>query len=191
MKFKKAIIAPLIVASIVIANFGSAFAEKGNESPNEISEVKILEVTSESKDTPEILSSNSPQTVQNNLPDEASPLLSTDDDSQKDSKIISKSEGPTKNSSPNLPQLVQSGVLEETVPTSPNEKKSISRSIYGLINVVKNVVNHPFSTIFEAGGISLFPLLLTDLSFSTSFKIGFIVKVAALYLDGYINAPVE
>lgn len=192
MKFKKTIVAPLIAASVIMANFGGAFAEKRNESANEISEVKILEITSESKDTPEISSSNSPQTVQNDLSDEASPLLSTDADSQKDLEIIPKSEDTNDDSSTNLPQTVQNGTPEvTTIPSSPNKKESISRNVYGLINVVKNVVNHPFSTIFEALGISLFPQLLTDLSFGISFKIGFIVKLAELYINGYINAPAD
>lgn len=68
MKFKKTIIAPLIVASIVVANFGSAFATISGASPNEISEFKILEVTSEPTDT----------------------------DSQKDLEIIFKSKIPLK-----------------------------------------------------------------------------------------------
>lgn len=187
MKFKKAIIAPLIVASIVIANFGSAFAEKRNESPNEISEVKILEVTSESKDTPQILSFNSPQTVQNDLPDEASPLLSTDADSQKDSEIIPKSEGPTKNSRPNLPQLVQSDAQKKTMPSSPTKKEGISRNMYGWYNVVK----HPFGTLLKAWGLGLLATILTGISYRICFVGGLILEFAVSYFDGYFNAPVK
>lgn len=159
MKFKKTIIAPLIVASIVVTNFGSAFARIRGASPNEISEFKILEVTSEPTDT----------------------------DSQKDLEIIFKSEGTTKNSSPNLPQTVQISVPKTTIPSSPNKNEGISNITYGLNNVVTTVVHHPFNTIFVSWGVGLLARLLTGIPIGCGFKIGFILTLAGSYLEGHLT----
>ena len=76
MKFKKIIFAPLMAVSIVAANFGSAFAEKGNKSLNEINEisdVKVLKATSESDNSSESSSSNPAQTASQYIIVEAPP----------------------------------------------------------------------------------------------------------------------
>lgn len=163
MKFKKTIIAPLIVASIVVANFGSAFATISGASPNEISEFKILEVTSEPTDT----------------------------DSQKDLEIIFKSEDTAKNSSPNLSKTVKISVPKKAIPSSPQYDESVGRATYGLNNVFKAVVHHPFNTIFKTWGVSLLIKYLTGIPVCHRIGLGFIITLAHSYLDGYVNGPVK
>ncbi len=163
MKFKKTIIAPLIVASIVVTNFGSAFARIRGASPNEISEFKILEVTSEPTDT----------------------------DFQKDLEIIFKSEDTTKNSSPNLSKTVKISVPKKAIPSSPQKDESVSRAVYGLNNVFKAVIHHPFNTAFATLCVNLPIKYLTHIPAYFRLGLSFIITLAGSFLDGYVNGPVK